>query len=174
MAQSPALVGVSERDNPPGSEIGVVEPAEADLVGLKVEKPELQELVEHSVLLALQSESYRGPVPKPEHLRQYEEILPGAARIIVEEFQANGRHSREVEMAGLRSTTSIDTRAQWIAGGLVLVGFGLVYELSMTGHDSVAIAVAVGLLGTVITGFLTGSAHRSKPKDDKTDDGEPH
>jgi hypothetical protein len=50
-----------------------------------------------------------------------------------------------------------DTRAQWIATSLVLVGFGLVYELAMKGFETAAIAVAAGLLGTVVTAFLTGS-----------------
>jgi uncharacterized membrane protein len=107
--------------------------------------------------VAFQAQSYSGPIPLPEHLAEYDRIVPGAARAIFEEFQANGRHSREIERAGLSGMMRKDSRAQWIATSLVLVGFGLVYELAMNGFGTAAIAVAAGLLGTVVTAFLTGS-----------------
>ncbi|WP_242538494.1 DUF2335 domain-containing protein [Trinickia acidisoli] len=147
-------------------EIKVAEPVKPDVADLRVEKPELQQLVEQSVTVALQAESYRGPMPKPEHLRQYDQIVPGAARIILEEFQANSRHSRQMDLLGLKGMISKDARAQWIAGGLVLIGFLLIYQLTMHGHDVVAGVVAGTLLVSVLAGFLTGTIKVGKGEDE--------
>jgi uncharacterized membrane protein len=103
-----------------------------------------------------------GPMPPPEQLAQYDRVVPGAARSIVDEFQTNARHSRDIESLSLRGSIGKDTRAQFLAGFLVLIGFGLVYALAKDNHDGVAIAVAVTLLVSVLTAFLTGKVMRGK------------
>jgi uncharacterized membrane protein len=115
-----------------------------------------------SVMVAVQAHSFRGPMPSPEYLAQYDRIVPGAGRMIVEEFQLNGQHTRQMECMNARGSLRKDTRAQCIAGILVLIGFGLVYKLAEQDHDGVAIAVAVTLLVSVLTAFLTGTVMRDK------------
>jgi uncharacterized membrane protein len=115
-----------------------------------------------SARLAVHTRSFRGPMPPPEQLAQYDRIVPGAARSIVDEFQTNARHSRDIERLTLRGSIGKDTRAQFLAGSLVLIGFGLVYALAKDNHDGVAIAVAVTLLVSVLTAFLTGKVMRGK------------
>ena len=115
-----------------------------------------------SVTVAVQAHSFRGPMPPPDHLAQYDRIVPGAGRLIVDEFQMNSEHARKIETLSLRGSIRKDIRAQFIAGFLVLIGFGLVYELAEHGHDGVAIAVAFTLLVSVLTAFLTGTVMRGK------------
>ncbi|MDR5783141.1 hypothetical protein QCE63_27410 [Caballeronia sp. LZ065] len=116
-----------------------------------------------SVMVAVQAHSiFRGPMPSPEYLAQYDRIVPGAGRMIVEEFQMNGQHTRHMESMNARDSICKDARAQFIAGILVLIGFGLVYKLAQEEHDGVAIAVAVTLLVSVLTAFLTGTVMRDK------------
>lgn len=115
-----------------------------------------------SVMVAVQAHSFRGPMPSPEYLAQYDRIVPGAGRMIVEEFQMNGQHTRHLESMNARGAIRKDARAQFIAGILVLIGFGLVYKLAQEAHDGVAIAVAVTLLVSVLTAFLTGTVMRDK------------
>ncbi|MBU9211843.1 DUF2335 domain-containing protein [Burkholderia multivorans] len=95
-------------------------------------------------------------MPLPEHLEKYDRVVPGCARIIVDEFQANSRHSREIEIRGIAGMINRDTRAQWMAFVLVLAGFYLIWQLADHGHDSSAIAVATTLLVGIVTAFLTG------------------
>ena len=45
----------------------------------------VERAVEHAVI-QIRQESYRGPLPKPEHLKAYDEICPGAAKDILNEF----------------------------------------------------------------------------------------
>ncbi|WP_232470989.1 DUF2335 domain-containing protein [Caballeronia hypogeia] len=115
-----------------------------------------------SVTVAVQAHSFRGSMPLPEHLAQYDRIVPGAGRLIVEEFQMNSQHARQVELMSLRGSNRKDMRAQVIAGLLVLIGFGLVYELAEHDYDGVAIAVAVTLLVSVLTAYLSGTVMRKR------------
>lgn len=115
-----------------------------------------------SVTVAVQAHSFSGPMPLPEHLAQYDRIVPGAGRLIVDEFQMNSPHTREIETMNLRGSIRKDMRAQFIAGFLVLIGFGLIYGLADRNHDGVAISVAVTLLVSVLTAFLTGTVMRGK------------
>jgi uncharacterized membrane protein len=115
-----------------------------------------------SVTVAVQAHSFRGPMPLPEHLAQYDRVVPGAGRLIVDEFQMNSRHAREMETMNMRGSIRKDIRAQRIAGFLVLIGFGLIYGLAEHDHDGVAISVAVTLLVSVLTAFLTGTVMRGR------------
>jgi uncharacterized membrane protein len=122
--------------------------------------------IKRTATVALTAQSFSGPMPPPEHLAQYDRIVPGAARLIVDEFQLNARHARDVERMGLRGSIGRDRRAQVIAGLLVLIGFGLIYGLAEHGHDGVAISVAVTLLVSVLTAFLTGTVVHRRDEDD--------
>lgn len=99
--------------------------------------------------------SYSGPMPPAEQMAQYDAIVPGAARIIVEEFQANGKHQREMERIAVTNHVAQGRRAQWMAFILVAVGFGLILWLAHLGQTTVACVVAGTLLIAVISGFLT-------------------
>ena len=100
-------------------------------------------------------------MPPPECLRQYDQIVPGVAREMIDEFKTNGAHQRAMDQAILEATSARDARGQWMACGLVFLGFILIMGLAYTGHDGVAIAVAVSLLGAVAANFLQGKKAES-------------
>jgi uncharacterized membrane protein len=137
--------------------------ATADAVPAEINTRDgLSTTLEHAATVALQTQSFSGPMPPPDYLAQYDRIVPGAARLIVDEFRFNAQHAREVETLGIRGVIRKDRRAQVIAGCLVLIGFGLIYELAEHDHDGVAIAVAVTLLVSVLTAFLTDTVAARK------------
>jgi uncharacterized membrane protein len=144
-------------------DVALLEPDSA----IETIEPRLEKIVAQKVQVALRMESFRGPMPPPEHLGRYDKIVPGCARTIVDEFQANSRHNRTMEVTGLTGMVRRDTRAQWMAFVLVLVGFGLVWELAASEHEKTAIAVATMLLGSIVVGFLTGVAPWKKSAKDR-------
>lgn len=115
--------------------------------------------------LVAQQQTFAGPMPPPEYLKQYDQIVPGAAKDIVTEFLANGAHERDLDRLVLESIKNQNLRSQWMAFSLVLVGFMLIMGLAFTGHDAVAGIVAGTLLGAIITGFLTGNLDMPKHRD---------
>lgn len=48
-------------------------------------------------------EEYSGPIPHPETIRLYEEVFPGAAKIIFELAQSQARHRQELEKIAISS-----------------------------------------------------------------------
>jgi uncharacterized membrane protein len=46
--------------------------------------------------------SFSGPLPPPEILEKYEQIYPGAAKIILDAFQDQGKHRQALERAVVR------------------------------------------------------------------------
>lgn len=131
-----------------------------------IEPQKLDQIVEHKVQVAMRMESFRGPMPSPEFLAQYDKIVPGCARMIVDEFQSNSKHSRNMDLLGINGMIRRDARAQWMAYTLVLLGFVLIWELASTGKEKSAIAVATALLVGIATAFLTGHGPWGGKKDD--------
>lgn len=131
---------------------------------VEVLPPQVEQAIRHEVegaLIARRS-SFSGPMPPPDVLERYEAVVPGAAKDIVEEFKANGKHTREMTQRGLDGAINADRRSQWMASSLVFLGFVLIYALASTGHDWVAGVVAGTLLVAVITGFLTGKSSKTE------------
>jgi len=56
----------------------------------------------HQSERVIQSESFSGPLPPPTLLKQYDEIVPGAAKIILEKFDKQTTHRIEIEKAVIR------------------------------------------------------------------------
>jgi len=123
--------------------------------------PAAEKAILSEIKTLLVSRQFSGPMPPPECLHQYDQIVPGAAREIIDEFRANGAHQRTMDQAVLEAASTRDTRGQWMACSLVLLGFILIMSLAYTGHDGVAIAVAVSLLGAVAANFLQGKKSES-------------
>ncbi|MFL9904724.1 DUF2335 domain-containing protein [Paraburkholderia fungorum] len=143
---------------------------EGDKSNIEILEPKLDQIVERKVQVAMRTVTYSGPMPPPEHLAQYDKIVPGAARMILDEFQANSRHAREMELKGMSGMIGRDARAQWMAFVLVLIAFYLIWQLASTGHDKLAIAVATFLVGGIVAAFLTGHSPWSKGKKPDSDD----
>lgn len=111
-------------------------------------------------LVAIQS--WEGPLPAPETLERFETVVPGSAKTIIEEWQAETRHRRKFEHRSLllQSFEQMSGRllaflfalaalalagyaasigAAWVAGivgGLSRAWFGLWYRASATSLPS--------------------------------------
>jgi len=119
--------------------------------------------------LLLQRESYSGPMPLPELLARYDQVLPGTAEIIRAEFQTNGEHTRKMELliAQMHKDEWDKNRraAQQLAWGALLASA----VLAVLGHDGVAIAIATTTIGALVAGFL----HQRKAEDAKAKENPP-
>lgn len=118
-------------------------------------EPEVTRAIRVEIRRAIVSESYSGPMPKPDHMEKYDRIVPGAAKDILEEFKANGLHARKTETMAIQGAINNDKRGQWMAFGLLILGFVLIAYLANIGQSVVAGVVAGTLLVAVIAGFLT-------------------
>ena len=98
-----------------------------------------------------------GPLPPPEQLRAYEEIIPGAAREIWEDYRSRVRHREELErrdqqmeQQALTANITMTRRAQLFAfAGAILFGM-MAFILVLAGHDTAGMVI----FGTTIVGYV--------------------
>lgn len=119
---------------------------------------EIQENPKAALQLISQTVRFSGPVPQPDDLARYDEILPGAADRIfamAEKEQAH-RHFKE------RTTLDISSRGQWfgfILGIVILaVGGWLLHE----GRDAAGYAALISALVALVGAFFYSRSEAKK------------
>ena len=96
----------------------------------------------------VRSQSFKGPLPPPEMLGQYEKVLPGSAKEIFEMAKAEQNH--RISWEG-RSLTAV-TRGQWFGFIIAIVAILISAGLAVEGYTTMAIVLAGGgLLGPAWT-----------------------
>lgn len=139
--------------------------------------PELLEQIKEEArvqaISVVAHESHSGPMPPPRQLAQYEEVLPGTAKIIRDEFQANGAHVRLVEMRAMELQKDDNDKNRTVAQQLVWGALVASVLLALADQQWVAGTIAVSTVGAVVTGFLnrrsTSSDQASSPSDERDD-----
>jgi len=109
---------------------------------------------------------YVGPLPLPSHLREYDEIVPGAADRIISMTEAQSDHRRQLEKAVIIG----DTRRAWagvaIGGFLALCCIGggifLAYVDKSAAGTTIATSSVVGLAAVFVYGSRARSRDREK------------
>ncbi len=113
-------------------------------------------------------QAFSGPMPPPELLQKYNEVVPGAAERILAmaEKQANHRQTLELEviMADVR-------RSNWglVAGFVISVlALGASTASILTGHDVAGASIFGVSIISIVTTFVIGVRTRKKERDDKS------
>jgi uncharacterized membrane protein len=108
---------------------------------------------------------HTGPLPHPQILRGYEEIVPGTARAIFEDFREQGRHRREQEAkvvdAGI-AHQRLGTLCGTILSGMAIVGGCLVAVLNSPTSGAIIAGTASVSLATA---FIIGQKSRREERE---------
>ena len=102
-----------------------------------------------------------GPLPAPDILRGYDEILPGAGERIIRMAEKEQTHTHEAGLLALRETAAGNRRGQILGGIVAVAALGTAAFLGYHGHS-----VAAGIVGGttvvgLVTVFVTGRRHSS-------------
>lgn len=124
-------------------------------IGPLVPQPQRAEIVTR-VYTVLQQERFSGPLPHPRHLREYEDILPGAAERILAMAENTLDHNRAMDQRIV--TDDRDDRAIGMHYGLAaffgaLIGAGVMGAL---GQKEVAIAFLAATVVGAVAVFVKG------------------
>lgn len=116
----------------------------------------------------ISAEFYRGPIPHPETLQQYDDITPGLANRIVQMAEAEATHRREVETTIVNANCADMTayHAEVFRGqicGLIIAVTALVSGayVAVQGHEWAGAALGTGGIGSIVLTFVLGRNARS-------------
>ena len=110
---------------------------------------------------------HMGPLPDPETLKKYGEIVPELPETIIAEFTNQSRHRRYLEKLVTTSDVIQSYVGQFTAAGLSLYIFKRSFDAIMADKPIVGIAgIATALIGLVTT-FLLGKRIQQKQLEKK-------
>lgn len=105
----------------------------------------------------------RGPIPDAAELALYAEAHPDAPRKILDEFQRQGRHRRELERseqqlqaAALRAMVVSERMGMLCALVIALAGFACAVSLVLSGHGAAGTAAFGMDVAGMVSAFIMG------------------
>lgn len=116
--------------------------------------------------MVIQSSRFTGPLPPPEQLKGYEEVLPGAADRIIKMAEDQAHHRQQIETMVVKSNSrdSIFGIICAFVLGLVLIGGGI--YLALKGH-SYGPWLSIGGFATLAGVFVYGTSSNRKERAQK-------
>lgn len=108
------------------------------------------------------SETYSGPLPPPEALARYDQIVPGAAERILCMAENEMKHRHENESHLSRSVTRTAIVSIIFAFLSVIILSSLVFYALYKNFDTVAASIAVGSIAAVAGIFISVKVTRKK------------
>lgn len=111
---------------------------------------------------------YSGPLPSPRVLREFDEVVPGSARRLIDRFEKQSDHRMAMEEKNLDA--SIDRANRGLVAGLIVVVLALATALilGLNGQEVAAAAIGGGSLATVAGVFVYGSINQRRERVEKT------
>lgn len=97
-------------------------------------------------------EAFRGPIPHPHALREYDEVIPGLAERIVCWTEDEARHRRMVE----RSLVQLSWGGLWSAFLLAMAAILGGMLLAWSGRSAVGFVGVLGALSGLVIVFVAG------------------
>lgn len=110
---------------------------------------------------------HSGPLPSPDTLRGYEEVLPGTAEAIVAAFKSETphRHQMEREMVESqakreRSEEKYASTGQWMGFAIAVLGIGggvaLIWKHPNLAGTLGGVGITGATLGSIVVAFIKG------------------
>lgn len=116
----------------------------------------------------VKAEKFQGPLPHPDTLARYDEIVPGSAEWIVKRFLEQGEHRMQLEKMVIENDIK---QSRWgLAAGFILalvVVLGAIYAI-VQGYDFAGVAAIVSALATLAGVFVYGTKSRRDEREEKS------
>ncbi len=111
--------------------------------------------------------AFSGPLPPPELLAHFNEVVPGSAAKIIDMAHRQSEHRMDLEKTVIEGENRRANAGLICATALAVFIIATGAVLILKGHDwAGATLVGIDLVG-VLTAFLTGTASRRREREDK-------
>jgi uncharacterized membrane protein len=107
-------------------------------------------------------QTFSGPIPAPETLARYEEIIPGAAERILAMAENQSQHRMALESRVVNSSASDQTRGMWLGFLIASLSIGGGIYLVVIGKDGSGLASIITPLAVLAGVFVYGKSRQQK------------
>lgn len=111
--------------------------------------------------------SFSGPIPPPEILRGYNNVITDGGERIMKMAESQSAHRIRLEELTIREGIKQSGRGQTYGFILGLVGLGLAGLLAYLGHETTAVVLASTTIVGLVAVFVIGKKSQSKDLSDK-------
>lgn len=119
---------------------------------------------------AIQISGYSGPLPKPEDLAKYEQILPGSADRIIRMAEQQGAHRQNLERVVVESNAVVQKWGLVCAFVIAMSAISGGIWLSSKGMSGVGLTSIIGALVALVGVFIFGKSEQKKELKRKSDE----
>ena len=109
----------------------------------------------------------QGPLPPPAELERYEELYPGATKILFDNFLQQSSHRMELEKTTIESDNKRASRGQIISAILAFYCITSGVVLTVLGYNIVGISLIIGSIGSLLGAFYGGAIIRKMERAQK-------
>ena len=106
------------------------------------------------------AEIYQGPLPPPEILKGYNDIVPNGAERILAVFERQAAHRMEMELIEVAAENGLAIRGLNRATLVCSFAFIVAGLLAYTGQGAAAVGLAGGGLAAIAGAFIYGTRKR--------------
>jgi len=99
----------------------------------------------------VQQQSFSGPIPSPDILDRYNQIIPNAAERILTMAESDAQHQRDIEMLAIKCQASENRRGQYFGVVVTALAFVTAGVALYLGHPTAAAVIG----GTTVVGLAT-------------------
>ena len=108
------------------------------------------------------AQSYSGPIPPPELLSRFNELIPNGADRIMRQAENQSAHRINIETVVVTSQQSLSSRGQSFAFIIGMVGLLLGFIAIMSGHEWAGVTISGGAVVSLVYAFITGQNNQKK------------
>ena len=109
----------------------------------------------------------KGPLPPPEEMQKYENLYPGATKLLLDNFISQTNHRIELEKTVIQGDNKRADKAQrnsFIIAMSILVLAGFLF---ISGKNVYAISAVIAAIAPIVIAFITSSISRKKERETK-------
>lgn len=132
--------------------------------GIKKEK--IQRIIK-SVVVTMHK-THSGPLPDPDTLAQYSEIIPNGAERIMSMAEKQFDHRIKMENKVVSGQLFQSNLGQILAFLIGLAALGSATYVIISGHEWTGVVLGVGGLTSLVTAFIKGKAQQTKDLENKS------
>jgi uncharacterized membrane protein len=109
----------------------------------------------------------KGPLPPPAELEKYEDLYPGATKLLFDNLINQSNHRMELETFTIQRDAKRADRGQTIAAILCIMVLAPSIVLLFLGKPLIGLAAIIGALATLSGIFFGGLFSRRKERENK-------